>query len=299
MAFTNNEYSISTGDTIGTQFTTAMAVMNSLTSAQITIERPNFADVSAVVYDTQSKWTIKSLMESAAKLDCANYYTTCTEYTMTLKKNYGDVIGIVNSDDYAPLSKGFSQVPINFVRLFQTDMEIPTPNIAEGETLADYGIFEVTVGSGQPTIASTMKIVSPLIQVEYTQQGSTYIPIPNIDTSYFSTMFNGKTFGTEFSCSTVKTPNNSFMAPMSRITFGSDLVTEYYLCNADYFLTTAGIYASISGTGKPLSDYEYVGETAVSIRKKVELEHNYNGSYITADGISWRETEGQEAINSG
>lgn len=290
MAYTNNNYSITTGDTVGTQFTTAIGVISALTNATITIDRPVISAVSSTVYDKQSSNSIKSLMEETAKLDCGNYYTECHSSYIELKKQYGVQVQVSDTDIYEPLSLGVAQTPINMVRLYQTDMELPVPKT--GETLEDYGIFTVTVGSQQPTLASTMKIVSPLMG-------------PDIDTSRYSQAFNGKTFGTQFSCkkillSTTILSGAYFFTPLSQIIFGSDYSKEYYICSADYSLTSEGVVAGISGTAKSISDYEYIGETEKSLRQKLELQHNYHGSYFSiSDGLIFDEYDGTVTVNSG
>lgn len=294
MAFTNNNYEIdvddNTGetDTIGEQYTTAISTISALTGADIRIDRPNYSSISNLRIPRQSNWSIKSLMESTSKIDCGNYYTVCHPSYIELKKDYGSQI--TASTDREPLSLGVAQTPINMVMVYQTDMELPTPNTDEGETLADYGIFQKMIGSNQPTLATTMKIVTPLIN-------------PDFDMDNYSSSLSGKSFGTEFSCKKIKVTTYSggyFYVPLAQIIFGQSYNTYFYICNADYYLTSEGVYASISGTAKSLSDYEYIGETEKSLKKKIEAEHNYHGScFSITDGLTYSATDSTVVVNSG
>lgn len=298
MAFTNNNYSIgqdpNTGeiDTIDIQYSTIISTLSALTNTPITVERPNYSDVKSLRLPRQSSWSIKSLMEATAKLDCGNYYTLCHGSSIELKKNYGDQVVISSADDYEPLSLGVAQTPISMVMVYQTDMELPTPNTGEGETLEDYGIFQKAIGSSQPTLATTMKIVTPFIT-------------PDFDMDEYESNLSGKSFGTEFSCKKVKMPSylpsgGYFFTPMSQIIFGSDYSKYYYICSADYSLTSEGVVASVSGTTKSLSDYEYIGETEKSLKKKIEAEHNYHGScFSITDGLTYSATDSTVVVNSG
>lgn len=292
MAFTNNNYIIgvdsTTGetDTVGEQYTTAIDTISALTNAVIRIDRPNYSSISSLKIPKQNSWTIKSLMEATAKMDCGNYYTVCHDAYIELKKTYGDQI--TASSEREPLTLGVDQIPINMVMMYNTDMELPTPH--EGETLEDYGIFQKMIGSDAPTIASTMKIVTPFAN-------------PDFDMDSYVETLRTKSFGAEFSCKKIKVTNYSggyFFTPLSEIIFDEYSSKHYYICNADYYLTSDGVYASISGTAKSLSDYEYIGETEKSLKNKLELQHNYHGScFSITDGLTYAATDTTVVVNSG
>lgn len=287
MAFTNNNYVIGvdnvTGetDTVGEQYTTAISTISALTNTDIRIDRPNYSSISNLKIPKQSSWSIKSLMEATAKMDCGNYYTVCHPSYIELKKQYGDQI--TASSNREPLSLGVDQIPINMVMMYNADIELPT--LAEGETLEDYGIFQEMIGSEAPTIATTMKIVSPFANPDFDME------------SYVATL-RTKSFGVEFSCKKIEVTNYSggyFFTPLSEIIFDEYSSKHYYICNADYYLTSEGVYASISGTAKSLSDYEYIGETEKSLKKKLELEQVYrNFSMSLTDGLSYYTNEDDE-----
>ena len=288
MAYTSNNYAINSGDTVGTQFATAQSTISALSGADIRIDTPGHSQ-SSIVYDKQSSWSIRSLMEASAKIDCANYYAECHPAYVALKKTYGNQVQIMDSSTYEPLSIGVSQTAISMVRVYQADMELPTPNTGEGETLADYGIYEVPIGSDPVTAASTMKIVTPFVNA-------------STDLTVYSQAFGSKAFGTQFSCNKLKMPtllNGYFFIPLTQIIFGTDYSRQFYICSASYSLTTEGVLANISGTTKSVSDYEYIGETEKSLRQKIEAEHNYQGTYFSfTDGLTFQ-GESTGVVNSG
>lgn len=284
MAFTGNKYSLSADATIGTHFQFAEQTITSLCGMSVSIDRPS-SDILSATPLYQESWDIKSLMGAGAAYDCANYHTECSLDSLTLKKTTTSEVDytLVGDDKYAPLTIGISQSDINRVRVFPTNMEMPVPNTAEHETLADYDVYEFNGVS--PTSAGTLSIVTPFIQ--YSQS-----------TAQFSALL-GRSFGTQFSCAKLKVPYNEFFIPMSRIIFDHNSNLVFYICSAEYVLTSDGLYASISGSARAVSDYEYVGETETTMQTKFSMNHNYRGTAITKDGIVFAATRATQDVDSG
>ena len=85
---------------------------------------------------------------------------------------------------------------------------------------------------------------------------------------------------------------------MARIRFtGENNEPYYYICSANYVLTKQGIYASVSGTARSISDYDYVGKTEKQLRGKLAMEYNYGGTVMTQDGIQLVETKETTEVN--
>lgn len=278
MAFTNNNYAIGRNvneqiDTVGTQVQVAATTISSLCGATVTIDASSYSAVNNLRPPRveNNKWSdgIKNLLQRIANFDCENYYTVCGVNSIRLTKSAGSETTYTDTD-YAPLTIGISSNTVAGVRV-QHDKSVVFANtvIHPNATTADYGIFEFgNTGSR----ADTMEIVTPFIY-------------PDSTTSQFSALI-GKNFGTQFSCANIKVPYNELFIPMTKINFPNDN-RAYYIANADYKLTSLGIYASISGTAKAVSDYEYIGKTEKELRNKLAMDYSYSGTMLTQDGIQF------------
>lgn len=291
MAFTSNNYAVGRDsygneDTIGVRFNIAATTISSLCGATVTIEPSASGTVNNMrpaIDANKTTDSVKNLMQMVAKFDCVNYYTECTLSSIRLTRTSGSETTTITDSDYSPLTIGISSNTIAGVRvkndksvvfaptpinLKKMELEIPIPE--------DYGIYELgNLGSR----ADTMEIDTP-------------IATSDTPTSQFSALI-GKNFGTQFSCANIKVPYNELFIPMTKINFPNDN-RAYYIANADYRLTSLGIYASISGTAKAVSDYEYIGKTEKELRGKLALEYNYGGTCLTQDGIQFVATKRAE-----
>lgn len=287
MAFTSNNYAIGRNvnqqvDTVGTQVQVAGTTISGLCGATVTIDASSYSFINNLrpPLDT-NKWTngIKNLMQSIAKYDCVNYYTVCGQNSITLTKTSWSEID-VSSYEYAPLTLGVSSNTVAGVRVKQDKSAQFAPTQVSVERAAhkqttpqpeDYGIYETgNVGMR----ANTLEIDTPYISDDSPK-------------SHFAN-FIGRSFGTQFSCNNVPVPYNEFFIPMARIRFtGDNNEPYYYICSANYVLTKQGIYASVSGTARSISDYDYVGKTEKQLRGKLAMEYNYSGTIMTQDGIQF------------
>ncbi len=144
-----------------------------------------------------------------------------------------------------------------------------TPTLNQGETLEKYGIY--FYGDAAPptdshrVVWNTLEICSPFMQKEN----------PNIEPLI------GKYFGTSFSCDKVKI-QGKFINVCDRITFESiGGGATFYADNITYSFTQSGVFASISGQGRSLSDFEYVGATAQQIAQRPAFGYTYGVTRVT------------------
>lgn len=287
MAFTSNSYAIGKdanyrADAVGTQIQVAATTISSLCGATVTIEASNYDYVNNLrpaIDKNKTTDGIKNLMQRVAKYDCVNYYTEVGQSSMTLKRTQWSEVSFA-SMEYSPLTLGVANNSIAGVRV-KKDKSVkfqPTQiAIAEAEhkqkTLvpADYDIYEFgNVGAR----ANTLEIDTPYIANDSPQ-------------THFSALI-GRSFGTQFSCANVPVPYNEFFIPMARARFtGEQNEPYYYICSASYKLTKLGIYASISGSARTVSDYDYIGKTERELRDKLAMEYNYGGTCMTQDGLQF------------
>lgn len=265
-------------DTIGTQFQTAATTLGTLSGITVTIN-PNSSDAvkGANQGDFQTSWSIKSLLEASAKFDAVNYHTSYTDVShATLQKVAASETVIT---ECAPLTVGGSNPTISRVTVSSSD----STNIAY-----DYH------GQQETTAAGTMVITTPFIRLknrtgsirpapdeQYQQQYE--VPV-SIEPTNCRDLVNGK-FGEVFSCAKVYVGVYEFLTPMTWMLFPEVQTHRFCLNHAQYQLTTMGIYASVSGGSRNISDYEYVGTTEQRIRNKINLDQAYNEIVMSKDGL--------------
>ena len=293
MAFINNSYTIGLNpgvdtegnpievyDTMAQQLGTAQSTISDLCGHTTYI----LSNAGPDRLDKQPQWSIKQLLEAVGSYLGVNWYCVYnTDIYISGIVTYSEAI--FTYSECTPLTVGPVAPNVHRVRVFKEDKEVPVLNRQEHETLDMYGIYEFT--SGIVTDASTMKVVTPLMRNDS-------------PTSQFTDLL-GMNFGRPFSCAKVPV-GTSFIPPFSYIGFtGSGFATgQFYLTHAEYSLTTEGMYASISGTTKAISDYEYVGKQEVALKSKVNVNTNYAGTIIDQkDGLEFNETETTVAVNSG
>ena len=290
MAFTSNNYAIGVDsnyqpDTVGTQVQVAATTISGLCGATVNIEASSYSVINNMREATTGKTNgIKTLMQGIAQYDCVNYYTVCGQNSITLTKTSWSEINL-SGYEYAPLTLGVSSNTVAGVRVKRNDSVKFSPTLIQQqigtEDPTKYGIFEFgNVGAR----ANTLEITTPYIRSDTPQ-------------TQFSAMLS-RSFGTQFSCSNVPVPYNEFFIPMARARFTNDANEPYYyICSANYVLTKQGIYASISGTARAISDYDYVGKTEKQLRGKLAMEYNYGGTVMTQDGIQLVETKETTEVN--
>ena len=301
MAYTSNNYAIGKdanyrADTVGTQIQVAATTLSSLCGATVGIDASAYSYVNNLRPALDKNKTsdgIKNLMQRVASYDCVNYYTEVTLNSITLKKTSWSEVSFVGTD-YSPLTLGVANNTVAGVRVIRDKgvkfqpTQIAIAEAAHHQTTpvpADYDIYEFgNVGSR----ANTLEITTPYIANDSPQ-------------THFSAILD-RDFGRQFSCANVPVPYNEFFIPMARARFtGDNNEPYYYICSASYSLTKLGIYASISGTAKTISDYDYIGKTERELRDKLAMEYNYSGTCMTQDGLQFIPTEKVSVtpVNSG
>lgn len=291
MAFTSNNYAIGKdanyrADTVGTQIQVAATTLSSLCGATVTIDASAYTTINSLrpaIDENKTSDGIKNLMQRIAKHDCVNYYTVCGQNSIALTRTSWSEVSFA-SMEYSPLTLGVASNTIAGVRVRQDKSakfaptviaEIRAEHDQETPSPEDYGIYEVgNVGRR----ADTLEIDTPYVsQTSPKEQFSALI---------------GRSFGTQFSCANVPVPYNEFFIPMARARFtGEQNEPYYYICSASYKLTKQGIYASISGSARSISDYDYIGKTERELRDKLAMEYNYSGTCMTQDGLQFIPTE--------
>lgn len=289
MAFTSNNYAIGRNidaegiphvDTVGVQVQTAATSVTGLCGATVTIDASAYTTINSLrpaIDENKTSDGIKNLMQRIAKHDCVNYYTVCSQNSIALTRTSWSEVSFA-SMEYSPLTLGVASNTIAGVRVRQDKSAKFAPTViaeirAEHKQTTpspeDYGIYEVgNVGRR----ADTLEIDTPYVsQTSPKEQFSALI---------------GRSFGTQFSCANVPVPYNEFFIPMARARFtGEQNEPYYYICSASYKLTKLGIYASISGSARTVSDYDYIGKTERELRDKLAMEYNYGGTCMTQDGL--------------
>lgn len=292
MAFVSNNYAINaqwlynssgeitglTYDTIGTQFQTAATTLGTLSGITVTIN-PNSSDTvkGANQGDFQTSWSIKALLEASAKFDAVNYYTSYTSVSTATLVKVASASQVIT--ECAPLSVGGLNPTINRVTVSASDSK---------DIKYDYH------GQQAATAAGTMTIVTPFIKM-YNRQGSirpapdepyeTQFQVPiEIEPTNCDDLVDDK-FGEVFSCQKVFVGMSEFLTPMAWMYFPGVQDHRFCLNHAQYQLTTMGIYASVSGGSRNISDYEYVGTTEKRIRNKIDLDQSYGEIIMTREGL--------------
>lgn len=265
-------------DTIGTQFQTAATTLGTLSGITVTIN-PNSSDAvkAANQGDFQTSWSIKSLLEASAKFDAVNYYTSYTDISHATLQKVASSETVIT--ECAPLTVGGSNPTIDRVTVSASD-----------STVIAYDYH----GQQQATAAGTMTIVTPFIRLKnhdapirpapgerFEQQYE--VPV-DIEPTNCSDLVDGK-FGEVFSCTKVYVGIYEFFTPMTWMYFPDVETHRFCLNHAQYQLTTMGIYASVSGGSRNISDYEYVGTTEQRIRNKINLDQAYNEIVMSKDGL--------------
>lgn len=292
--------------TITQQVSAAATTISGLCGWTVTIDTPNIGTVGALELAASEGWTIKQLLGYIAAFDCANYYMSMESYpTLRIKKvNVNQSWSAGSTDNYAIIRRGINGQVITRVRAFgDGKKDLPTYDdtaytIWKSKEMfyRNKKIFDIT-GIGTPSDAGTFIVETPLAthlnilsDESDPDKPSTYVWGEIGTYSYLSsTVYNGfvdgyRTFGTTFSCDRVKT--NGFLIPMVQMVFNeSSNAVYYYANNLKYFLTSDGIYAQVSGGGKTLSDYDFLGTNEQDILRRIDIDTVYDTIKMTKEGL--------------
>ena len=290
--------------TITQQVAAAENTLAGLCQWSVNIETPNIGTVGALELAASEGWTIKQLLGYIAAFEGANYYMSMTSYpTLTLSKvSVNRSWGAGSTDNYSVISRGINGQLITRVRTFgdgKKELPVYNSDIAavwrnKDRFFRELRIFDIT-GQVTPSDAGTFIVETPLAthlstikdRVSDPDDPSTWVESGTY--TYLTSIFNGfadgyRTFGTTFNCERVKT--DGFLVPMIQMVF-SELSNEvyYYANSIKYFLTVNGIYAQVSGGGKTLSDYEFLGTNEHEILHRVNIDTVYDTIKITKSGL--------------
>lgn len=310
IGFVDNPYEAEpqTGHDIATitqQVSAAATTISRLCGWTVTIDTPNIGTVGALELAASEGWTIKQLLGYIAAFDCANYYMSMEDYpTLRIKKvNVNQSWSAGSTDNYSVISRGINGQSITRVRVFgDGKKELPVYNSdiaalwkSKDKFFRELKIFDIT-GQVTPSDAGSFIVETPL--ATHLSTISTELGSDPDDPStwresgtytYLTSIFNGladgyRTFGTTFSCDRVKT--DGFLVPMIQMVFNEPSNEVYYYANnLKYLLTSDGIYAQVSGGGKTLSDYEFLGTNEHDILHRVNIDTVYDTIKITKDGL--------------
>lgn len=283
MAFADNDYPMENGARVASHIEAAQETISELAQNQIAISQPPFSQYYEVI--NQSGWSVRTLLNYASVYGAVNYAAL---FNINKTSNEDDfkiftidsstTLG-VSQDNYSNLSVGIIGAKIEQIRVSQTDMQ--DPRLEEGMTYEDFGIYYLSkIGKK----SNVLNLVCPWVEDNIKSVGDLYGKI-------------GESYGTEFSCDNVKV--GELYPPYIQIKFAGFEDYTFYISNASYKLTSIGIYASISGDTKSLSDFEYIGKTETELKTKVALNMGYQSGFISQEnGIYWDDSAIQEVVNS-
>lgn len=282
-AFADNEYPMENGARVAQHIKAAQAMISNLAQTTVEIAEPAFSQYYEV--KNQSGWSIRTLLNYASVYGACNYAAL-----LNLAKMQSDSMRIfiidtsqsvnITEDNYSNLSVGIIGATITQIRVSQTDIKDPV--LEAGMTYDDFGIYYLSNPANKSNVLS---LVCPWVEENIKSVGSLVGKI-------------GSSYGTEFSCDNVKV--DELYCPYVQVNFAGFEGYTFYISNASYKLTSIGIYASVSGDTKSLSDFEYIGKTETELKTKVALNMGYKSGFISQEnGIYWDDSAVQEMINSG
>lgn len=316
MAFTNNDYAIqwtdtkptnpknhyrregtTAYDTIGTQVSSTIpTTLSSLSGMAIGVDSCDSETVNNLIQgDYQATKSIKSTLEEVAKFDASNYYVRCTGVgqAQLVKVQTSEILV---TGDYSPLSVGQYNPPILGYQISGSDSNV------EPYT---YG----NPSSAKQTMTVTAAFVDSLCQlivVEGKPNQCGTSPKKRVEPTSYQALANANIgSGRQFTCQKAYVENmfesGQFLVPMSFVNFSQEVYSnrQFVLTSAQYYLTSEGIYASLSGSAKAVSDFEYVGTTAKRVRDKLSLNYDYGGTMFTQSGIVFDESHDTTQVDSG
>lgn len=286
MAFVDNDYPMENGARISSHITAAQTTISELAQATITIGQPAYSEYFEII--NQSGWSVRTLLNYASVYSAVNYAALFNINKNSSSDNFvifaidTSTTSNISQDNYSSLAVGIIGAEIEQIRVSQSDMQDPI--LEEGMSYDDFGIYYLSETNKK---ANVLNLVCPWVEESIKHIGGLVGKI-------------GASYGTEFSCDNVKM--EEFYPPYTKLNFeGFDEDTyTFYISNASYKLTTIGIYASVSGDTKSLSDFEYIGKTETELKTKVALNMGYRSGFISQEnGIYWDDSAVTEMINSG
>lgn len=283
MSFVDNDYAdelpTDSSNDILAHFKAAEKALTNICGKKVEIWLPAYPQWTI----EQTGWTIRNLLEYSAIYGFCNYTALSSDGKLCIKFVDETDIAFFSTDNYTKLTVGITAPVIQQICVRTSNNN--DPQLQEGETLEDYGIFYI-VDEIIPQ-SNVLNLICPFAKADIQVHPELIDMI-------------GKSYGTQFSCENVKT--NTIYPPYTTIKFGefSDDKYKFYLSNASYKLTKTGIFASMSGDTKSLSSMEYIGKTESELKTKVVLQTGYKNGFISQEnGIYWDDSEIQEVVNSG
>lgn len=281
MAFIDNEYPME--GTVSSQITAAAKTISEISGQAIAISDPGYTQENISGY---SGWNIRTLLQYASVYSAVNYTALFNSRNsngeIRIKTIDTSQTIFISEDNYSSLSVGAMPPTIKQIRV--STGEENDPILGKGETYDEYGIFYLVTKTNNTS--GMINLICPWAKSNIKTVGD----LPSLI---------GRSFGTEFNC------ENAFVddlyPPFTKIQFGGyNGDDDFYISNANYKLTRNGIFASISGSTKSLSDIEYYGKTETELKTKVALQMGYKYGFITQeDGIYWDDSAVEENIDYG
>lgn len=281
IAFVDNSYPME-GNIIS-HIRAAEQVISELSGVSVNIAYQTYGIENGDI--KQTGWTIRTLLNYACVYGGNNYYALANlKESGQVRIAFVDSLNAVyfSQDEYSPVTIGVYGATIEQIRVSQTQMN--DPFLEEGMTYEDFGIYYLAPTNKKSNV---LDLVCPWVKENIRQVGGLASKI-------------GQSYGIEFNCESIKV--NEFYPPYTMVKFegvNPEGNGVFYISNASYKLTKLGIFASISGDTKSLSDFEYVGKTETELKTKVALQMGYQHGFISAEnGIYWDDSD-VEAVNDG
>jgi len=232
-----------------------------------------------VVIQPTTQQNARTLIQKAAESGATNYrqkinYLENDENVQLENFTMGANTFTLHSNQISDLSYGRKGEDIETIILYcGSTTKLPThvyPTMYQEYNI--YIIGTIAVGS-YPKAANTLEVQTPYYPFSAAAGGGNFQNLLNVN------------FGTEFSVSTAKI--NEFIPIGSEIYFADENLGDlkFYATSISYKLTVNGIFASISGTSRDVSDYFYVGGMQRQLMNKISLNSTYNNIYIDSSGV--------------
>lgn len=215
---------------------------------------------------------MRTVMQNIAAYMATNYMQPLKREEPSIEYyQCGTNFYFVNDSDRESLSYSSSSETIEGVRIYTKGENIPV--LQAEETLKDYGIYDY----GNVAIGNMSKVFE--INSPYTDETETKFNV-----------IIGKNLGCTFSCQKVKM--NDIIPCLSRIQFTGAEELYCYATSIQYDFTVGGIFANISGKGRDVSDFEYVGQTIKTIRNSPQMGNVYGTTVFDfKNGIGFKYTK--------
>ena len=225
----------------------------------------------------QNSNNARTFIQNAAASGATNYrqgLSPLNEDNLIIEAfQFGAEIYSINENECEEFSIGFMGENIDTIILYCGSVN-ELPNNIFPEMYKYYNIYIIgSVPTGQyPKQATTLEINAQLAPFSAAAEENNFQQLI------------GKNFGTEFSVNKVKM--RRFINVGLRIKL-PNISESYYLyaTSINYSLTETGVFASISGSARDLSDSHYLGGMEKDMEQRIKIDENYNNVMVSKEGL--------------